>query len=338
MGAYIVRRLALALFIVFGATVITFSLTRIIPSDPAMLWVGRFASAEQIEAARERLGLDAAWYVQYLRYIERLFHGDLGYSLRTHKPVARELAIRLPASVELILVGMTFGLLVGISLGCLSAARPNSPFDQIARFFSVGGVALPQFWFAMILQLVFGKLLGLLPLAGRMDMRLEFMHPVELKTGFYLIDALIGGNWIALGDSALHLILPAIALAAYPVGMSARLVRAKMIEVLSEDYIRTARAYGIRERRIFVRFALRNALGPVVTLTAISLVYTLVGTFLIESIFAWPGIGSYTAQAILSNDVSVILGVTLLIAILTVVLNLIADLTLAFLDPRIRLE
>ncbi|MFC2105322.1 ABC transporter permease [Candidatus Bipolaricaulota bacterium] len=338
MMEYIARRLALALLIVLGATVITFFLTRVIPSDPAMLWVGRFASAEQIERAREQLGLDAPWYVQYVRYVGRLLHGDLGLSLRTHKPVASELATRLPASAELILIGMTFGLFTGVSLGCLSAARPNSAFDQIARFFSVGGVALPQFWFAMILQLTFGVVLGLLPLAGRMDMRLAFANPISTRTGFFLLDALISGNWVALKDSALHLILPALTLAAYPIGMSARLTRAKMIEVLNEDYIRTARSFGIRESRLFLRHALRNALGPVVTLTAISLVYTFVGTFLIESIFAWPGIGSYTAQAILSNDVSVILGVTLLVAILTVVLNLAADLILAFLDPRIRLE
>jgi peptide/nickel transport system permease protein len=338
MWAYIVRRLALAVFIVFGATIITFFLTRVIPSDPAMLWVGRFASAEQIEAARERLGIDAPWHIQYIRYAGRLLRGDLGLSLRTHKPVGRELATRLPASVELIIVGMVFGLLVGVSLGCLSAAKPNSAFDQAARFVSVGGVALPQFWFAMILQLTFGKLLGVLPLAGRMDLRLGFLYPIQTRTGFYLLDAVLSSNWTALGDSALHLVLPAITLAAYPIGMSARLTRAKMIEVLNEDYIRTARAFGIREMRIFGRLALRNALGPVVTLTAISLVYTLVGTFLIESIFAWPGIGSYTAQAILSNDVSVILGVTLLVAILTVLLNLVADLILVFLDPRIRLE
>ncbi len=155
MVTYIVRRLALALLILFGATLITFFLTRAIPSDPAMLWVGRNASTEQIERAREQLGLDASWSVQYLRYVGRLFHGDLGVSLRTHKPVARELATRLPASVELILIGMTLGILVGVSLGCLSAARPKSAFDQMARFISVGGVALPQFWLAMILLLTF---------------------------------------------------------------------------------------------------------------------------------------------------------------------------------------
>ena len=175
------------------------------------------------------------------------------------------------------------------------------------------------------------------PLLSYSDKR-PFANPISTRTGFFLLDAFISGNWVALKDSALHLILPALTLAAYPIGMSARLTRAKMIEVLNEDYIRTARSFGIRESRLFLRHALRNALGPVITLTAISLVYTFVGTFLIESIFAWPGIGSYTAQAILSNDVSVILGVTLMVAILTVVLNLAADLILSFLDPRIRLE
>jgi len=336
MGTYIVRRVSLALLIIFAAIVGTFFLTRLIPSDPAMLWVGRFASSEQIEKAREQLGLNDAWYVQFVRYVGLLLHGDLGVSTRTHNPVVRELVTRLPASMELIIFGMTFGIVLGIVLGCLSAAKPNSSFDHIARFTSVAGVALPQFWFAMILQLTFGKVLGILPLSGRMDLRLGLYHPVVTRTGFFLFDSFVSGNWIAFQDALLHLILPALTLAAYPIGMSARLMRAKMIEVLGEDYTRTTRAFGIRETRIFLVYSLRNALGPVVTLTAISFVYTLIGTFLIESIFAWPGVGSYTAQAILSNDVPVILAVTLLVAILTVVLNLIADLILIALDPRIR--
>ncbi len=337
MRTYIPRRLGLALLVLLGATFATFLLTRIIPSDPAMLWVGRFATQEQIDAARVNLGLDRPWYVQYAKYVGGLFRGDLGVSLRTHKPVAHELLTRLPASLELIIVGMALGLFMGVVLGTLSAARPGSVFDHTTRFFSVSGVALPQFWFAMILQLIFGKILLLLPLAGRMDFRLAVTNPIQTVTGFNVIDAIASGNWEGLKDVLLHMVLPAVTLAAYPLGMSSRLIRAKMLEVLNEDYIRTARAFGTSGYRVFTRFALRNAVGPVVTLSAISFVYTLVGTFLVESIFAWPGIGSYTAQAILSNDVSVILGVTLLVATMTVVFNLLADIGLALLDPRLRL-
>lgn len=338
MSSYIARRISLALVILLGVTLISFFLTRIIPSDPAMLWVGRFATQKQIDKARELLGLNRPWYVQYAKYLEAILHGDLGVSIRTHAPVTQELAERLPASLGLVIAGMILGLTVGLALGMVAAAKPGSPLDQAARFFGVAGVALPQFWFAMILQLVFAKMLHLLPLVGQVDMRLALFHPIAHVTGFNVLDALITGNWIALKDAILHLVLPAVTLAAYPIGMSARLIRAKMLEVLGEDYIRTARAFGASEFNVFMRRALRNAVGPVLTLSAISFVYTLVGTFMVETIFAWPGIGSYTATAILSNDVSVILAVTLLIAAFTVVFNLLVDLALAWLDPRIRLE
>jgi len=338
MRSYIGRRIGLAVLNLFGATLITFLLTQTIPSDPAMLWVGRFATQQQIERAREELGLHHPWYVRYFRYLGKILHGDFGISLRTHKPVAQELAHRLPASFELVFVGMVLGLTVGVALGMFSAVKQNSLFDQLARLISVGGVALPSFWFAMILQLIFAKELSILPIGGRLDSVIEFFHPCRRITGFVLLDAAISGNWVVFKNGLAHLILPAMTLAAYPIGMSARLIRAKMLEVLSEDYIRTARAFGIRDLKIFTHWALRNAVGPVVTLSAISFVYTLVGAFLVEVIFAWPGIGSYTAQAILCNDVPALLGVTLLVASLTVVFNLTADMALAWLDPRIRFQ
>ncbi len=338
MTAYIVRRLAIAVFLVIGATFITFMLTRVIPSDPVMTYVGRFATQQQVERARIELGLDRPWYVQYGRYLGGLFRGDWGVSLRTHRPVSRELLERLPASIELIVASMVLGLSGGILLGMLSAAKPRSALDNAARVVSVSGVALPQFWFAMILQLIVGQMLGWMPLSGRIGLRLSLLDPVPVVTGFMLLDTLIAGRMAAFSSALSHLVLPAVSLAAYPLAMSARLVRAKLLEILSEDYIRTTRAFGIHEAKVFARYALRNAIPPIATMSALSFVFTLVGTFLVENIFSWPGVGSYTAVAILSNDISVVMSMTLLIAVAAISLNLLVDLFLAWVDPRIRLK
>jgi peptide/nickel transport system permease protein len=337
MWSYVLRRLFLAISITLGVTLVTFLLTRVVPSNPAILWCGRFATAEQIAQIEERLGLDEPWHVQYLKYLRELSKGNLGVSLRTHRPVKEELIERLPASLELIIVGMSLGLIAGISLGIAAALKPHFKLDYMIRIMSVSGVALPQFWLAMILQLVFGVYLGLLPLASRMGLEIQLMAPFPHVTGFYIIDSLIAGEWQALGSALLHIILPAVCLAAYVLGMSARLVRAELLEILNEDYITTARACGVREYKILAKYALRNAIAPVMTMSALSFVYTLVGTFMVESIFAWPGIGWYTAKALLSNDISVVMGTTLLVAISTVFFNLLVDLSLAWLDPRIQL-
>jgi len=198
-------------------------------------------------------------------------------------------------------------------------------------------VALPTFWLGMILQLVFFKQLRLFPLAGRVAMMTRFTAPIQHITGFYLFDSLITGNFTAFGSALSHIVLPGITLAAYPLGLSARMTRATMLEVLGEDYIRTARACGLRERRILGVYALRNAIGPVITVGALTFAYSLAETFLIESVFTWPGLGQYASKAILSVDYPAIMGVTLLVAFTYVLLNLLVDLTQAFLDPRIRL-
>lgn len=334
MSAYILRRLGLAVFLIMGATFITFLLSRVVPSDPLMMYVGRFATQEQIERARVELGFDKPWYIQYVRYLHGLIRGDWGISLRTHRPVLKELAERIPASLELVLAGMVFGLGIGILLGILSAAFPHSVLDTVARIVAVSGVALPQFWFAMILQLVFGRSLRILPLVGRLDLTL--VNPVRHLTGFLVLDSLITANWEAFRSALLHLILPTVAVATYPMAMSTRLIRAKLLEVLGQDYIRTARAFGLSEIRVLTHHALKNAAGPVVTMTALSFVFTLIGTFMIETIFAWPGLGAYAAESIICNDTPVIMSITVLIAMTTILLNLLADLAVAWLDPRIR--
>jgi peptide/nickel transport system permease protein len=233
---------------------------------------------------------------------------------------------------------MFLGFAVGIPLGVLTAAKSGSGVDHVSRLMSITGVALPSFWLAMILQLVFAKILSIFPLSGRLDFMVEIENPVSHITGFFVVDSLVTGNWTALRDALTHIILPGITLAVYPLGLSARLVRTTMLEVLGEDFIRTARASGLGEIKVLTVYALRNALGPIITVAVLTFGYSLVSTFLIESLFAWPGLGRYSAKAIVSVDYPAIMGVTLLIATFYTILNLLADLLQAFMDPRIRLS
>jgi len=337
MLSYIIRRLLLAIIVIIGVSILTFLLTRVVPSDPAARWVGPHARTEQIARARIELGLDKPLYVQYYRYVRDLLHGDWGISIRTHQPVLREIITYLPASLELIIFSMLIAFILGITLGSVSAAKNGKIVDHLSRIFSSAGVALPTFWLGMILQLIFFKELRLFPLAGRLDMMTSLISPIKRVTGFYLIDSLISGNFTAFEKALSHIILPGIALAAYPLGLSTRMTRATMLEILGEDYIRTARACGVSEVKILAVYALRNALGPVFTVSALTFAYSLVETFLIESVFSWPGIGYYASNAIMTVDYPAIMGVTLLIAFTYILLNLIVDITLAFLDPRIRI-
>lgn len=338
MLSYIVRRLLIGVLSLFGASVIAFTLTRIIPSDPADMWMGPHATVEQIERAHVELGLDKPIPVQYGIYMSKFLRGDWGISVVTKQPVLRDLARYLPASIELIVFGMLVGFAVGIPLGILSAAKPGQGVDHISRVFAITGVALPSFWLAMLLQLVLGKELSLFPLIGRVDLVVEIMNPIRRITGLYVFDSLITGNFAALKDTLWHIVLPGLTLAMYPLGLATRMVRTTMLEVLREDYIRTARASGVREEKVLTVYALRNALGPVLTVGALTFGYSLVSTFLIESLFAWPGLGRYAAKAIVSVDYPAIMGVTLLVAAFYVILNLGADLIQAVMDPRIRLS
>lgn len=338
MLAYIVRRLLVGLLALTGVSIITFVLVYIVPSDPADLWMGPHATPEQIERARSELGLDEPLHVQYSRYMGNFLQGDWGVSIVTKQPVLADLVTYIPASIELILFGLFLGFTVGIPLGALSAAKAGSGLDHVTRLFSLAGVALPSFWLAMILQLALSKALGLFPLTGRLDLLVEITSPVRRISGFYLLDSLITGNFTAFGDALWHLVLPGITLAAYPLGLATRMVRTTMLEVLNEDYIRTARAFGARDTKVLAVYALRNAVGPVLTVGALTFGYSLVSTFLIESVFGWPGLGRYASKAIVSADYPAIMAITLLVATTYIILNLAVDLVQAFLDPRIRLS
>ena len=337
MKRYISRRTFLGVIVLLGVIIITFAMTRAMPVDPALLYVGQRATPEQLEAAREMLGLDQPMIVQFGRYIGNVFRGDLGISFVTKRPVTTELAEKIPATIELVLFGMVFAVIVGIFLGISSAKYKNRLADHAVRILSIGAVSLPSFWFALALQLIFYGGLGIMPLGGRVSIYVALMHhPLPNVTGFLLFDSLITGNFLIFRDALWHIILPAIPIAMYPIGMVARLTRSSLLEIMNEDYITAARSYGIRERFILWVYALKNSMGTTVTVVAVIIGYSLVNTFLIESIFSWPGIGRYAAASIMSLDYPSIIGITLFSAATYLVLNLIADLIIA-LDPRIRI-
>ncbi|MBA7714826.1 putative D,D-dipeptide transport system permease protein DdpB [subsurface metagenome] len=337
MLRYIIKRLIWLAFVLLGLCAITFTLSRIVPSDPAASYLGPRPRPEQVEKVRVQLGLDKPLYVQFAYYMRDLVHGDLGESLRTHRPVLQGIWEHLPASLELMISGIFIALLVGIPLGVISAKKENTAMDHLSRLFSVANVSIPAFWLAMIFQIVFFRWLGILPIVGRIDTVVSLVSPVKDITGFYTLDTLITGNWTALRSALSHLVLPSLSLAAYSTGLISRMTRSTMLEVLREDYITTARAIGVSEREILFIQALRNALGPTLTTAGLCFAYMLTGTFFIELIFAWPGLGTYTTNAIFLNDYPVIMGVTIMMAMFYVVVNLLVDLLLAVADPRIRL-
>jgi peptide/nickel transport system permease protein len=336
--SYLARRLLLAMLVVVSVTIITFFVSRVLPSDPAALYAGAHPTAEQIEKVRAMMGLDRPLVVQLWRYLGDVLHGDLGVSFRTRQPISRELLRRLPATLELVTAGTLLALLIGVPLGVFSAARSDSLFDQVTRFFAIGGVSLPSFWLALLVQLFFFGRLKILPLAGRIDNKLAILHPVNTVTGFYLIDTLIQGNWAAFQSSVTHLILPAFVLSIYSMCVAARMTRATMLEVLSQGYITSARAMGLSERLILFRFALKNAIIPTLTVVGLSFAWSITGAFMIEVVFNWPGVGKYVADAILTVDFPVVVAVTAVVAVFYVMVNLVVDLITVAIDPRVKLE
>jgi peptide/nickel transport system permease protein len=334
---YAGKRLLLLAFILIGLSLITFLLARVVPSDPAASYIGPHPRPEQVAEVRIKLGLNKPLYTQYAYYMRDLLHGDLGTSIRTHRPVTEDIIRFLPASLEIMFTAIIIALIVGILLGVLAAQKENTLIDHSSRLFAVSGVSLPGFWLGLLFQLLFFRWLGVLPLGGRIDTYISVVSPVQNITGFYLIDSLVTGNWLALGSSVMHLILPSIALAAYSTGIITRMTRSTMLEVNREDYVVAARAVGLPERIIALKYTLRNALSPTITTAGLAFVSMLTGTFFIEIIFNWPGLGTYTTMSILAVDHPVIMGVTLIVAIFYVLINLVVDLLQALIDPRIRL-
>ena len=333
---FIIRRLFLGILTLFGVVLITFILVRLVPSDPAAQWVGGRATPVQIEAARKELGLDKPMYIQFGYYIRNLSKGNLGYSMITHQPIVKELKSRFPATLELVLFSSFCALLIGLPLGLLSAKAKNSWIDHFSRFFSIGAVSIPSFWTALVLQLIFFMILKISPYGGQLSIEIKLFQDIPHITGFMFLDTLITGNFVIFKDFLKHLILPALCVGAYTMGLVARMTRSALLEILSEDYIKAARSYGLPERLILYSYALKNSLGPTITVVTLAMGYALMNTFLVESIFSWPGIGKYVANAITSLDYPAIMGVTIIGACAYIILNLIADIIIS-LDPRVKL-
>jgi peptide/nickel transport system permease protein len=335
MSTFLARRLLLGFGVLLGVIFITFVLTRVVPSDPASQWVGARATVEQKAKAAHELGLDRPLYVQFAFYIRDLSRGNLGYSLDTHQSVRSELEARLPATIELVIISFFAATLIGLPLGVISAKRKDKWQDHTSRVFSVGFVSMPTFWVALFLQLVFYSWLGWLPAGGQVSTNTQVFYTVPPVTHFLIIDSLISGQFVVFKDAMWHIVLPAIALAAYPIGLVARMTRSAMLEILSEDYITAARSYGLTERTVLWRYGLKNSLGPTVTVVTLAIGYTLVNTFLVEAIFSWPGIGNYIATAVTTLNYPAIMGVTIFSAVSYIILNMIADIIIAM-DPRVR--
>jgi peptide/nickel transport system permease protein len=334
---FLAHRATLGVVVVIGVVLMTFVIARLLPGDPAVAWVGLHATAKQLTQARHVLGLDQPLVVQIWRYASGVVTGDWGIAIHTRQPVLADIAARAPASVELVSAALILALVVGIPLGLVSARWRGRIPDVLVRLLAVVGVSTPVFWMGLILQLLLFQKLGLLPVAGEYDANLVYTNPLTSYTHMTLVDALITGNWPVLTSAASHLIMPAVVVAAYPMGVIARMVRASVLDTLEEDHIRMVRALGFPERLIFGRFALKPALNPVISVTALVFAYSLTNTFLVEAIFDWPGLGSYAAASIGALDTPAIVGLTLLVAVVYVISNVIVDVAQAALDPRIRL-
>jgi peptide/nickel transport system permease protein len=326
-------------FVLVGIVIVTFLIVRIIPSDPAQLYLGSgHVRADQLAKVRHELGLDRSLPWQFYDYVKSLAAGDWGESLRTHNDVMGDVMHFLPSSLELIFAGMTIAIVVGVLLGASSAYMSNGAVDHSSRILAIAGVSLPAFFLALILQIIFFRVLHWFPVGLQMDPIVAQQHPVTTITGMLVVDSLITANWPALVNSLQHLVLPALALAAFPTGMITRMTRSAMLESLEADYIKMARAMGVRQRIIVLRYALKNSMAPVLTVIGLTFAYMLVGTFFIETIFAWPGLGTYATMSILSMDYPAIIGVTIVVAFVYVLVNLCVDLIIAKLDPRVVLS
>jgi len=335
--SYIARRLLFLVFVIIGISLMTFLVSNSIPSDPIVANLGERAmnDPEIVEAFRSKWGLDKPLYQQYLIYIKNLLKGDLGTSIRTHRAVIVDIYQYFPATFELAIVASLVAIVFGISFGIISAIYRNSVIDQVVRAISLIGVSIPTFWMALVTLYFFYFHLGWAPGPGRIDVNVA--KPITI-TGLFLVDSLLQGNWSAFLNTLKHLILPALALGSFKMGLITRTTRSSMLEVLGQDYIRTARAKGLTERLVMYRHVLSNALIPTVTVIGLGFGNLLGGTVLVETIFAWPGIGRYAYQSAIGLDIPAIMGASIVITTNFVLINLIVDLLYGFLDPRVRLR
>jgi peptide/nickel transport system permease protein len=350
LSRYVLRRLISVIPTLIGVTFVIFMFQRLIPGDPAVAMLGEHATEENVQRIREQFGLNRPLFLdrdalaqddlrgffdtQYIRYLSRLARLDLGNSIHRRIPVAETLALRFPATIELALLSMTIAILIGVPVGIASASRRNTWLDSTTMIGSLVGVSMPIFWLGLMEIMLFAVFLQWLPSGGRLSTGVE----VKSITNLVLVDSLISGNIPGFIDALKHIIMPAMALATIPSAIIARMTRSSMLDVLQEDYIRTAHAKGLAERVVLFRHALKNAFLPIITIIGIQTGTLLAGAVLTETIFSWPGIGKWVYDSILARDYPIVQGGTLLIAIIFVVVNLLVDISYAMLDPRIRYD
>ncbi|MED4202528.1 ABC transporter permease [Neobacillus mesonae] len=332
MLTYTVRRILSLIPVLIGMTLIVFAIIHAIPGNPAQVILGQRATKETIAELTKQLGLDQPWYIQYFDYINSLLHGDLGISLRTRGPINEEVWPYLAATMELTLVAIIIAVVIGVNAGIISAWFSKSWFDYVAMIFALIGVSMPIFWLGLMGQWVFSIELGWLPTTGRENPR----DPVTSLTNFYLLDTLLQGRFDQFKVVFQHLILPSAALATIPMAIIARMTRATMLEVMRSDFVRTARAKGLRMFWVVYKHSLKNAIIPVLTVIGLQTGLLLGGAILTETIFGWPGIGRYLYDAINFRDYPVIQSGILIIAAIFVLINLIVDLLYVLIDPRIK--
>lgn len=331
---YLGKRLLLAIPTLIGVSIIVFLLIHIIPGDPVQVMLGNKATDAARIALTERLGLDQPMHIQYWNWLTHALHGDFGISVKSYESITSEVLGRFPATLELSFLAIIIAIIFGILFGVTAARYRNTVIDRILIGFSLLGVSIPVFWLGIMLIFLFAAILHWLPVSGRITMGMS----VPPCTGFYLIDSLLAGNILLFWNALKHLILPAFALATIPLAMIVRVTRSSMLDVLNEDYIRTASAKGLSKRKVVYKHALKNAMIPVITIIGLELGSLLGGAILVETVFAWPGIGRLLVTAIANRDYPMLQGIVFIISFFFVMLNIAVDLFYSYLDPRIRFE
>lgn len=335
MVKYLIRRLLLVLFLLIGVSLLVFLISHLVPSDPvaANMSTQAMSDPEAVAVYKAKWGLDKPLYQQYGIYLKNLLQGDLGTSIRTGNPVIEDLKQFFPATLELSIFAMIIAIIFGILFGVLSAVHRDKPLDYVFRTVSIAGVSVPNFWFALLMLFLFYAKWGIFPGGGRVGSRT--VTPTG-GTGLYILDGITSGNWSLVGEAFFHLLLPALVLGFFTMGLIARQTRSNLLEVTSMDYIRTAKAKGLPAGKVISRHALGNALIPVITVMGMGFCNLLGGMVFVEKIFSWPGIGQYAYLSATTLDFPAICGVSLLIAVIYVVINLIIDILYGVIDPRVR--
>lgn len=332
MGSYLVRRLIGTIPVLLLISLLVFLLIQAAPGDPTLMLLGEDATAADIAEAKQRWGLDQPIYIQYVKFLNSAATGNLGKSFRFGLPVIEVIKERLPATIELATLSIIIGILLAIPVGVWAGARPNSWFDNLGTTCGLFGISMPSFWLGIMLILLLAGFLHLLPSAGRSTYGVA--GPRE--TGFYFLDSIRQGNWPAVKDAFTHVLMPAIALGSNMVGILMRVTRSAVLEVMNEEYVVTARAKGLAEQQVLWRHVLTNALIPIVTVVGLELGTLLSGSIIVETVFAWPGIGSLLITGVTSRDHPLVTGLVMVYTVAFVTINLIIDALYAFIDPRIR--